>query len=79
MQDEIRQAAQEAPAAIDRQRLPPSARKMARGYFERVRGPDKKCQIVEKRPTDTKLVIVGDKAYVSRDDAQKQLALVCKD
>jgi hypothetical protein len=42
IQDEIRQAAQEAPAALDRQRLPPSARKMARGYFERVRGPDSK-------------------------------------
>ena len=42
MAEEIRQAAQEAPAAIDRQRLPPSARKMARGYFEKVRGPDKK-------------------------------------
>ena len=41
MVEEIRQAAQEAPAAIDRQRLPPSARKMARGYFEKVRGPDK--------------------------------------
>ena len=44
-----------------------------------VRGPDKKCQIVEKRPTDTKLVIVGDKAYISRDEAQKQLTVVCKD
>jgi hypothetical protein len=40
MAEEIRQAAQEAPAAIDRQRLPPSARKMARGYFEKVRGAD---------------------------------------
>jgi hypothetical protein len=44
-----------------------------------VRGPDKKCQIVGKRPTDTKMVIVGNKTYVSRDEAQKQLALVCKD
>ena len=44
-----------------------------------VRGPDKKCQIVEKRPTDTMVVIVGDKAYVSRDEAQKQLTVVCKD
>jgi hypothetical protein len=42
MAEEIRQAAQEAPAAIDRQRLPASARKMARGYFEKVRGPDRK-------------------------------------
>ncbi len=41
LQEEIRQAAQEAPAAIDRQRLPASARKMARGYFEKVRGAEK--------------------------------------
>ena len=44
-----------------------------------VRGPDKKCTIVEKRPTDTKMVIIGDKAYVSRDEAQKQVKVVCKD
>jgi hypothetical protein len=41
LKDEIKQAEQEAAAAIDRQRLPPSARKMARGYFEKVRGQDK--------------------------------------
>jgi hypothetical protein len=44
-----------------------------------VRRPDKKCEIVEKRPTDAKMVIIGNKAYVSRDEAQKQLTLVCKD
>jgi hypothetical protein len=43
-----------------------------------VRGPDKKCQIVEKRPTDKTMVVIGDKAYVSHDEAQKQLAVVCK-
>jgi hypothetical protein len=44
-----------------------------------VRDADKKCQIVEKRPTDTKMVVVGNKAYVTRDAAQKELAMVCKD
>jgi hypothetical protein len=44
-----------------------------------VRGPDKKCQIVEKRPTEKTMVVIGDKAYVSRDEAQKQLTVVCKD
>jgi len=34
-----------------------------------VRGPDKKCQIVEKRPSEYQAVIVGDKAYVSRNEA----------
>ena len=43
-----------------------------------VRGPDKTCQIVEKRPTEKTMVVIGDKAYVSRDEAQKQLAVVCK-
>jgi hypothetical protein len=41
MAEEIRQAAQEAPEALDRQRLPRSASDMARGYFEKLRGPDK--------------------------------------
>jgi hypothetical protein len=41
MADEIRQAAQEAPEGLDRQRLPRSASDMARGYFEKLRGPDR--------------------------------------
>lgn len=41
MKAEIKQAAQEEAGAIDRQRLPPSARKMARGYFEKVREAEK--------------------------------------
>jgi hypothetical protein len=46
--------------------------------FYIVRGPDKKCKIVETRPADTTIVVVGDKAYVSRDEAEKQLDVVCK-
>ena len=42
-QMEIRRASQEAPEAIDRQRLPRSAGDMARGYFDKLRGDrDKK-------------------------------------
>jgi hypothetical protein len=41
LQEEIRQAAQDAPEALDRQRLPRSATDMARGYFEKLRGPEK--------------------------------------
>ncbi len=44
-----------------------------------VRGPDKRCQIVEKRPTDTKIVVIGNKAYVTKEEAQKELTVVCKD
>jgi hypothetical protein len=41
LQEEIRQAAQDAPEALDRQRLPRSAVDMARGYFEKLRPPEK--------------------------------------
>jgi hypothetical protein len=40
MSEEIHRAAQEEPEALDRQRLPRSASNMARGYFEKLRGPD---------------------------------------
>jgi hypothetical protein len=40
LKEEIRRAAQEAPEAIDRQRLPRSASNMARGFFEKLRGPE---------------------------------------
>jgi hypothetical protein len=41
MTEEIRRAAQEEPEALDRQRLPRSASDIARGYFEKLRGPDR--------------------------------------
>jgi hypothetical protein len=41
--EEIRRASQEAPEAIDRQRLPRAAGDMAKGYFEKLRNErDKK-------------------------------------
>jgi hypothetical protein len=43
-----------------------------------VRGPDQKCKIVETRPAEKTVTIIGDKAYVTRDEAQKQMAVVCK-
>ena len=46
--------------------------------FYIVRGSDQKCKIVETRPTDKTVTIVGDKAYVTRDEATKQMAVVCK-
>jgi len=41
LKEEIRRAAQEAPEALDRQRLPRSASDMARGFFDKLRGPEK--------------------------------------
>ncbi len=44
-----------------------------------IRGSDKKCKVVETRPTDKTMIVVGDKAYVTREEATKQLTVVCKD
>ena len=41
-------------------------------------GPTGQCRVVETRPTDTKIVIVGNKAYKVRGEAEKELAVVCK-
>ena len=44
-----------------------------------VRGPDKKCKVVETRPVDKTVVVVGDKAYVTREEAESQVKVVCKE
>jgi hypothetical protein len=41
-------------------------------------GPNGACRIVDVRPTDTKIVIVGNKAYKARDEAEKEMMVVCK-
>jgi hypothetical protein len=51
---------------------------MAQEYYI-VRGPDKRCRVVETRPTDQTVVVIGDKAFVSRDEAERQVRVVCKD
>jgi hypothetical protein len=51
---------------------------LAAEYFV-VRGPDKKCKVVETRPTDKTITVVGDRAYVSREEAEAQVKVVCKD
>jgi hypothetical protein len=33
---------------------------------------------VETRPADTKIVVVGNKVYKVRAEAEKELAVVCK-
>ncbi len=48
--------------------------------FYVVRDPaTKTCKVVETRPTDKTIVVIGDKAYVTRDEAEKQVKVVCKD
>lgn len=40
--------------------------------------PTAPCRVVETRPADKKIVVIGDKAYTTRADAEKQVTLVCK-
>jgi hypothetical protein len=39
-----------------------------------------KCMVVDKKPTDTKVVIVGGdgKVYKTRAEADKEVTVVCK-
>lgn len=43
-----------------------------------VRGADKACKVVDAKPTDKAITVVGDKAYKTKDEAEKQLKVVCK-
>jgi hypothetical protein len=49
---EVRQAAQEAPEAIEQQKIPKAARDLAKGYFKSLGGQDEKPMI--KAPMDDK-------------------------
>jgi hypothetical protein len=44
-----------------------------------VRGPDKDCRVVETRPTDTTIVQVGPLAFKTRDEAEREVRVVCKE
>jgi hypothetical protein len=41
-------------------------------------GPTGSCRIVETRPTDTKIVVIGNKAYKVRAEAEREMKVVCK-
>ena len=44
-----------------------------------VRGPDKRCKVVETRPVDTTIVQVGPAAFVTREEAESQVKVLCKE
>jgi len=35
------------------------------------------CHVVDTRPTDARTIVVGNKAYIGRADAERELATVC--
>lgn len=39
----------------------------------------KKCTVVDKRPTDKAWIQVGPVAFKNREDAEKQVPVVCKE
>lgn len=51
---------------------------MAEEYYV-VRGPDKECRVVETRPTDTTIVQIGPLAFKTRDDAERERTILCKE
>jgi hypothetical protein len=51
---------------------------MAQEYYI-VRGPEKDCRVVETRPTDTTIVQVGPLAFKTRDEAEREVRVVCKE
>ena len=44
-----------------------------------VRGPDKKCKVVETRPTEKTVTVIGNRAYVTREEAEGQIKVICKE
>jgi hypothetical protein len=44
-----------------------------------VRGPDDDCKIVETLPSDSTFVRVGPLSLATRDDAEREIRVVCKD
>jgi hypothetical protein len=48
--------------------------------FYIVRSPDKKCVVVDKKPTTTTTItIVGDTVYKTRSEAETAVKKVCTD
>ena len=44
-----------------------------------VRGPDRECRVVETRPADTTIVQVGPLAFATRDEAERERVVLCKE
>jgi hypothetical protein len=51
----------------------------AQEYYVVQETTTKKCKIVESRPTETTWVQVGPLAFKTRDEAEKQIKVICKE
>ena len=44
-----------------------------------VRGPDRHCRVVERIPEDRTIVRVGPLSFKTRDEAERQVDVICRD
>jgi hypothetical protein len=44
-----------------------------------VRGPDKHCRVVERVPEGREFIRVGPLSFGTRDEAERQVKVVCRD
>ena len=56
-----------------------SSTALAAEYYIVQEKATKKCKVVEARPTETTWVQVGPLAFKTRDEADRQVAVVCKE
>ena len=47
--------------------------------FYVVRGTDNKCRVVEVKPVDKTIFVFSGKVYVTRDEAEAQIKVLCND
>ena len=56
-----------------------SSTALAAEYYIVQEKATKKCKVVDVRPTETTWVQIGPLAFKTRDEAAKQVAVVCKE
>src|ERR1051326_7094459 len=44
-----------------------------------VRGPDKKCTVVEEKPTTTGVTVMGNTIFKTRSEAETSIKTICTD
>jgi hypothetical protein len=47
--------------------------------FYVVRGVDNRCRVVEVRPVDKTIFVFSSKVYVTREEAEAQIKVLCND
>jgi hypothetical protein len=56
-----------------------SSTALAAEYYVVQEKATKKCKVVEARPTETTWIQVGPLAFKTREEAEKQITVICKD